>query len=80
MFDNNQPPVDHHSLNQHIAQQAFTEAVSKIATLTGLSAQQSACLLQQLGAREFPDKSGIFLSRNAVLADNEHLFIANLFY
>ncbi|MCW8834202.1 MAG: hypothetical protein OQK09_11915 [Colwellia sp.] len=80
MLTNNQSSASYQSLSQDIIQQVFSEAVTELATRTGLDTQQSASLLQQFSAKEFSDKSDASRSKQSVLAGDEHQFIANLFH
>jgi len=81
MFTNHHPSLNNHYFNDHAAQEAYNEAIHKIAELTGLNAQQSLFLLrQQFQTQQVGKNSSISSLTKPILAHNEYQFIASLFH
>lgn len=77
MFTSNYPALNNNRVNQNIVQDAFSEAIDKVALLTGLNEQQSLYLLHQQFQRQ---QSPISSFTKPILEHNEHKFIASLFH
>lgn len=80
MFLVNRCSININELNINVAQRVYQQALDEVAQLTGLNAQQSKVLFQQLhDAKQVPKTMQVKVPSASPISSNEQQFISALF-